>query len=363
MRYIFFSTIIIILIFANFVVGEDAYIISQSGFLKIMPLYQTWKIADNFTVSETSFPLFIYYPVTRQMSISLQGNQANVAGDVAAMNGITDLQLAVNYQWQENLVFNVGLNVPSGKNELTTPEFQTSALLSLNHFAFQVPNFGQGFNASPGLTWALPLGEKAVFGLGASYQYKGKFKPLKGMTDDYDPGDEILVTSGIDLLLSEKTTFSIDAVYIFFGEDKINSQKVYRSGNKILINARFRTRVNFNELVVMAHYRSKSKNSYVIGGIFQEELDNTTPDQIDVAGHYRMRLNPKFYAAVLAEVRSFQPTPFMDGVTIIGAGIAPEVFLSKNITAPIKVKYDWGTINSSTDISGMEIGLGLLFKF
>ncbi|MCI0495807.1 hypothetical protein L0Z72_12450 [candidate division KSB1 bacterium] len=362
MKYIF-SALFIILIFANLVAGDDGYIISQTGFLKIMPLYQSWKIGDNFSVSEVSIPLFLYYPLNRQMSLSLQGSQASVSGDMPGLNGITDVQLAFNYQWQENLVFNVGFNVPSGKKELSMSEFQTSALLSLNHFTFQVPNFGQGFNASPGLTWALPLGEKAVFGLGASYQYKGKFKPLKGMSDDYDPGDEILVTGGVDLLMSEKTTFAVDVVYIFFGEDKIDNQKVYRSGNKILINARFRTWIDYNELVVLAHYRSKSKNSYVIGGVFQEELDNTTPDQIEVMGQYRMRWNPKFYATVLAEARSFQPTSFADGVTIIGGGLAPEILLLPNLAVLAKIKYLFGNYANDLHLSGLELGIGFSLKF
>lgn len=361
MRYVF-HVFLFILIFANLVMGGDAYRISQSGFVRIMPLYQSWTIGDNFSVAELSVPLFLYYPLNRQMSLSLQGSQASISGDMPGLNGITDVQLAFNYQWQENLVFNVGINVPSGKKELTMSEFQTSAILSMNHFTFQVPNFGQGFNASPGLTWALPLGDKAVFGLGASYQIKGKFKPLQGMDDAYDPGDEILITGGVDLLLSERTTLAADVVSIFFGEDKIDVQKVYRSGAKILINARFRTWINYDELVIIAHYRSKSKNSYMIGGVFQEELDNSTPDQIEVIGHYRMRLNSKFYATLLAEARSFQPTSLTKGITLIGLGIAPEFSLSKNLTAPMKLKYAWGKFESNTDVAGLEVGLGVLIK-
>jgi hypothetical protein len=92
-------------------------------------------------------------------------------------------------------------------------------------------------------------------------------------------------------------------------------------------------------------------------------LDNTTPDQIELMGHYRIRLNPKFYATILAEVRSFQPTPITDGVTIIGVGIAPEISLAPNLTIPTKIKYLFGNYENDLNLSGLELGIGFSLKF
>lgn len=94
--------------------------------------------------------------------MTLRGSQATASGDnIQTINGITDTQLSFSYHFEPvNLIFNLGLNLPSGKKRFTSEEFQTSSLISTNIFNFKVPGFGQGLNISPGLTWAFPVNEK-----------------------------------------------------------------------------------------------------------------------------------------------------------------------------------------------------------
>ena len=167
----------ILMLFSN-TQANDNYIISQKAYIKIMPNFQMWSIEGNYDISETSFPIMVYYPISRKFNLSLRGNQANIAGDVNTLSGFTDTQLSCSYHLKSaHLVFNVGLNLPSGKKELTDTEFQTSSQITYSYLNFKVPGFGQGFNVSPGISWALPFTDNLVFGLGATYQYKGGFKP------------------------------------------------------------------------------------------------------------------------------------------------------------------------------------------
>ena len=375
-KFIFIFSIL--LLFTN-TQANDNYIIGQKGYIKIMPVFQQWSIESNYEISEVSFPTMIYYPVNRALSLSIRGNQASiihvydnnlpiVGGEKNALSGLTDAQLSASYHLENaNLVFNLGLNLPSGKKELTANEFSTSSQIAYSYFNFQVPGFGQGLNVSPGISWAAPVSDNLVLGLGATYQLKGGFKPLEDMTDNYDPGDEILITGGFDIKLAPTTTFAVDVIYTTYGEDKMGSQTVFGSGDKIMVSGMLRSYQKFNELFLLVRYRSKGKNSYSILGDFQEEPEKTTPTQLEGIGYYKMRISEKFYLSILGEGRSFYATKNFPnnfpGLDIIGFGLSPEFSPSRNIKIPLRFKYFFGDFTGGTSISGIEAGVGVVFLF
>ena len=344
--------------------ANDNYIVGQKGYLKIMPVYQQWSIESNYDISEISFPTMVYYPVNRQFSLSLRGNQAIIGGDVNELSGLTDTQLSGSYHLENaNLVINLGLNVPSGKKELTVNEFLTSSQIAFSYFNFQVPGFGQGFNISPGVSWAAPVSDNLVLGLGATYQLKGGFKPLDGMVDDYNPGDEILITGGFDIKLAPTTTFAADVIYTTYGEDEMGSQTVFGSGAKIMVSGMLRSYQRYNELFLLARYRSKAKNSYYIGGVFQEEAEKTIPNHLEIIGYYKLRAGNQLYVSILGESRTFFETNIFPGLNIIGFGVSPEYSPSKNLKIPFRFKYFFGEFKGGTSISGIEAGVGVNYLF
>lgn len=241
------KTLLIVLLITA--INADAQTISQTGYVRIMPLFQGWRLTGGNDFAELSIAEIVYIPLRRNLSMTLRGGQATIGGDnLQRLSGVTDTQLAFNYYLEPaKLLFNLGLNLPSGKKELTLQEFQTDTLISKNIFNLQVPNFGQGFNFSSGLTWVMPLNENVVIGLGASYQFKGKFKPLSVFVEDYNPGDEFLATGGIDLRLNETTTITSDVIFTIFGKDKIGQTEVFAPGNKLVANLQFRKYFNFDE--------------------------------------------------------------------------------------------------------------------
>ncbi len=363
------------MLFSN-IKANDNYIIGQKGYIKIMPNFQMWSIDGNYDISETSFPIMVYYPISRKFNLSLRGNQANIAGDVNTLSGLSDTQLSCSYHLESaHLVFNVGLNLPSGKKELTDDEFSTSSQIAYSYFNFQVPGFGQGFNVSPGISWAAPISDKLVLGLGATYQLKGGFKPLAGMTDDYDPGDEILLTAGFDIKLAPTTTFATDFIYTIYSEDKIANRTVFDSGDKMMVSCQLRSYQKFNELFLLGRYRSKGKNSYDIFGIFQEEDMKTTPNHLEIIGYYRIMINPQFYISILGEARKFfkvETIPTNAGFmgilnslepSIMGFGLSPEYSPTRNLKIPFRVKYFVGDFAGGTKINGIEVGLGISYLF
>jgi len=362
---------------AGAVLAQDAYIISQQRFVKIAPAYQRWSVEGDNQFSEFSSPIQIYFPFSRNWSVTVLGNQASAKGEallgssatnrgqaLPKLSGLTDTQLAVRYFLESmNLALDLGLNLPSGKSELGPDEFRTSAELSANIFNFQVPNFGQGFNISPGLTWAVPVRDNLVLGLGASYQYKGSFKPVAGLSDDYNPGDEVLFTGGLDLRLNETTTLSSDLIFTLYGTDQVGDAEIFAAGNKLVANAQFRKYFDFNELWLFARYRSSAKNDLAAGGQLVTEGEKTTPDQIELLGHYQARFTRRFSMRFLAEGRVYQDTPVFDGVKLFGGGLAPIFSASSNFQLLGQFKYLTGSFDRGDKLSGLEIGVGMLAKF
>ncbi len=351
-------------------------IISQRGIIQFMPLYQRWGINDGDNFSEFSMPLFIYFPVNRNFGLSLRGNGASASGDnLETLSGLTDTQLNANYYIENaNVIFNLGINLPTGKKDLSLQEFRTSNLISHNIFKFQIPNFGQGLNVTAGFTWVQPLNESVVFGLGASYQYKAGFKPLKNFIENYNPGDEILLTGGFDVRLSPTATLSSDVIFTIFGTDKIGDDEVFAPGNRLVLNGQFRKYFNFNEFRLFVRYRIRAKNeqAIVLGEALSQETEKTFPNQLEVLSYYRIRFNQRFYSRVLFEGRfyqkapgfvSFQETLTSAGVNLFGFGLISEILPSLNFSVPVTFKYFLGSFKEGPDVTGLEIGLGLKLNY
>ncbi len=291
---------------SNIFAANDAYIISQQAQIKISAIYQTWEDEGN-NFSELSIPLYVYYPFSRTLSLTILGQQANASGDeFESLNGFSDTQFNFSYFLESsNLVINSGINLPSGKKELTVEEFQTSKMLSLNHFNFRTPNFGQGLNINLGATWAHPLSKNLVIGIGGSYQLKGAYRPISGLKADYKPGDEILITSGFDIAFSKITSLSIDGIFTTYSADKYNNKEVYKAGNKISFAAQFKHYIGYNDFWLFLRYRIRAKSRLPIAGTLTEEDLKTIPDNIEIAGRYRFQINQNLNLMILGNGRVY----------------------------------------------------------
>jgi hypothetical protein len=349
----------------------EAQVASNAGrrddYFRLMPFYQHWTQGKGNQFAQFSVPLFVQLKLGRSMNVALRGSQAITSGDnLQKLRGLTDTQLAFNYGLA-NFIFNLGFNFPSGKRSLTYNEFLTTSLLSLNHYNFLIPNYGQGFNVSPAVTWAVPVGENLSCGLGVSYQYKGKFKPL-AFVDDYDPGDEVLLTGGLDWRAGETAKLSFDLIFTFYGTDKIKTNKVFAAGNRIVTHVQFRQNFAHDELLLFARYLSRGKNSLAVGGALLPESAKSAPDQIEMIGLYSRRFNPRVVVGFLAEGRHFTTPAAADlyssaGISIAGLGLTPEFVLSPIFRLPARFKYLFGQTKSGKKLSGVEIGIGMAARF
>lgn len=352
-----------------FILGLNMFIDSNAQVNKIFNVnffsfYEDWKIIGNRDFSELSNILSVYYTPVRNTDVILNTKYASIVGDVNDLNGFSDMQLLARHTLEkDNLSFNGGINIPSGKTKLNFEEFLTSQVISTDLFNLKTPGFGQGLNVFFGATWLKPLSDNFVMGLGVSYQIKGEYQPLKAIPLKYNPSNEISATAGFDLKLNETSTLTGDLTGIFYGTDEISGVEVFSSGARIITNIRYRKFFGFDFLTLTALYRNIALDE--LQGVFAV-LDNQkiNPNQFYFNFSYAQRLSSDVTLEYSLFTSFYEKTAaFFSGYNIFGMGINPEFRVTPDLKIPLFLKYSVGLASSQADLKNFELGAGLVLSF
>lgn len=320
-------------------------------------VFQQYADADR-RLSQVAFPISAFVPITRNFAFSVFTNPALVNGEsVTSLEGMSDAQAALSYYQsigEGSVVVSLSTNLPSGKKELTEAEFATTTLISQDFYGFFVPVFGQGLNLSPGVTIAYPLGENVVGGVGFSYQLKGSFKPVADMLDDFTPGDEIMITGGLDFKVGSSWALSTNASYMMYQADELGAITVFESGDQVVATLQLLGNMGTNQARVIARYRTKAR-SVLPAGDEAITAPRTIPEQAQLLGTYTLGIQENLNATLIARVRHYQDTDFFSSKTLFDLGASPEVAFSESVSAVMRFVYTFGSF------PGVEIGGGLAF--
>ena len=357
--------IIFISAFFFMVFGDSSpQVYTTPGWVRITPYFQNLKVKGDLIqeaeFSEQSNLFSIHYSLMGNWNIGLTGAQAQVNGDVPGLDGLADVQAYTNVRLPSlNMVFGLQLNFPSGKTELNRGEFESSFAISNPIFRFRVPSFGQGLNISPSIMWVYPVKETVVVGLGASYQYLGDYTSIEN-TGKYNPGDEILLTAGIDFRLTPTTRMSGDIIYTNFGKDQYENKEIYAAGDKILLSLQLKRYFGYHVLQLTGLYRSRAKNNLIV----QDRQVKTIPNNFDTRLNYSMRLSGQIYLNILAEMLLYEQSEaeISDGY-IFGGGLIPEFRLTDYFDIQLTGRYFLGEFQNNLSLTGYEAGLGLKLNF
>jgi hypothetical protein len=329
----------------------------QPTSVSMMGVYQSYEEDGLLSMSQLSFPLVIDVPLGRRLRLNAWANRMQTEGEgVQSLSGFSDAQVILSFAQplgSGSLVVSMGANVPTGGSELTAEEFETVILLSQAAYDYRVPSLGQGLGLSPSVTWAFPVSRSVVAGIGASFQYRGSYKPLGALEDEYVPGDEILMTVGLDTRLSRTTALSLDMTYAIYAADRLGEKDIYEAGNKITTSFLIRGYRGFDEWRLVGLYRNRAKSDELAGTSLVTEEQRTVPNEVMLRASYGLRVNSVLTTTLQAEVHLFDETEIYPKRSVVDLGVTPSFRVSPRVTFLSRFVATLGTV------SGFEAGAGL----
>jgi hypothetical protein len=244
----------------------------------VAPHSTMFKIGDGAaqrTVSQTAFPLVFVIPFSERISVDV--TTAYAVSDVitggqsiSAIKGLTDMQVRANIQaGLENMVFTVGLNLPTGQYTIPEGQQEAAGQIGNDFLNFPISSMGNGLGATGGVAYARPIGAWNLGG-GMSFRKSTEFAAYSVSGDDFTftPGDEIRLRVGLDRPVGDgQMAFGLS--YSAFGDD-IADATTYSTGDRIIVNGSWSRPVGGADLFLSAW------NLYRLAG---ERLGDAAPNE------------------------------------------------------------------------------------
>ena len=307
-------------------------------------------------LQQLAIPFTAFVPVMRDVGLSVRAWYASSEGsDVAPLSGLADAQLALSYHralGAGSAVGSLSVNLPSGNAAIAPAKAETAFLIGQGFYDFRLPTLGQGFNVTPGLTYALPLGARLAFGLGASYQYRGPFEPRADSDTEYDPSDEVLVTAGLDYRLTDASSLSLDGSFVHYEEDTWGDL-AYTTGDAFSATAQWAATLGLHEVRVLGRVRHKTESTIPPETALLLGLDAAIPNQGRLLGHARLRLSERFRLGAFTQGRYYAASEVFEEKALFDVGVLPEYEMGQGIALTGQLGATLG------DLQGFELGVGL----
>lgn len=298
------------------------------------------------TLVQWGLPVHVVVPFSDHWQVSVQGGGASAhVEDLPRLTGPTDVRAAVSYArsvGEGSLVVNATVNAPTGKQELTRDEFIAATFLSQNFYRFPVSSFGRGLGTGGSITWATPLSESVVIGLGGAFQYNGAYDPVAGRRQKYNPGEEGRLTAGIDVQLSRVSALSADLSLFAYGTDTVGGSDQFNAGNHASIRVQFLRRAAERTLRIIGLYRQQEKSTLPVRSASDRERQ-VLPSHGMVRGRYAIPLSDVVSLRVSAAGRWYGETAAFESKRLVtlGGGIGIEV--QDGLEVSPRAEYTAGT--------------------
>ncbi|MCP4570191.1 MAG: hypothetical protein GY841_21635 [FCB group bacterium] len=217
-------------------IGQIIYDQPTAGSINIE--YIGWTVESDSSstdISQLVLPISGFIPLQDNLemrfSVANMSSSIDYGTDEYDLAGLNDIRLQVNKSLADDrLLLSLGVNLPTGKKELTLDEeYRVLQILSLNFLEFPIRSLGggMGFNIMAG---GATMAGDARLGLALTYQLNGSYTPYEDY-DDYDPGDQFSVIAGADLPQG-RHNLSAQAIYTAYTDDLIDGDKVFAQGDQ-----------------------------------------------------------------------------------------------------------------------------------
>lgn len=332
-----------------------------------------WQLKGFRTINQQTAPISFAVPLSNRILLSAANYGAITSSDTTKVQGLADTRVSLSYVLPgDRFWLTAGASIPTGKTKLETDELAMMSIMSQNAFGYKVPVFGQGFNMNFGIAYATPLTRRLVMGVGTSYIFRGSYEPISNSSTKYDAGDEVTSNIGIDYIAYSKTSrFSLDASFSYFFEDKLNSEKKFQSGSRIMLFGVYSLKAEKLNHQISTRVRYRLQNTSFNDS---SSIKYNAGTQLD--GQYTLssQLNSWSTGVAVVGIKLYSADQLPIGQDIVETGKAQIISVggdllfhfSEILTPTLSLRYSTGDItleDEEYDVSGFEIGLGLKVSF
>jgi hypothetical protein len=199
--------------------------------------------------------------------------------------------------------------------------------------------------------------------LAGAYRYKGSYTPVEG-TGDYDPGDEITVTGGVDFRITPAASISADLLFTVYGKDKLGDRDLFSSGPTLLATVQYIQYFGRNQLQVVTGIRTRGKSQIASSVGLVDEPARIEPNRIDVLAGYTMQFSLRFSARFMAEAHVYDATASaLSDARVFGIGVFPVYRVTRSVSLTARVQFHGGSIKDGKSVSALAGGIGIATTF
>ena len=318
---------------------------------------------ESENIQQWVLPLFATSLITEGLRIRIHQtvSAAQMEGG-PSLSGLGNTRIRSSFSLFENtLMTYLGLSFPVTGADTEEETASLSNLLYSEILEFGVRRIAEGFNLDTGFVFAQPFGKFAL-SFGAGYVLRGGYdRPSQTEKPaSYNPGDALSITTGIHF---RRITTSLNGriLYFHYGDDRIDNNNVFKSGDEfsVLASAEFR----FKPLILMLSLTDTVKAE-----------SEARQSGVDVNNLYSNRLNagisltyPLLREILILKAQANAKGFFDDGN--VSAKVASldgdfQLIIKDNLTLDVLAGFMSGDMDTGkTDISGFSLGLVINYGF
>ena len=336
---------------------------------------QEWTLKDRGKFLQQSVSAALAIPVSNRILLTVSNSPGIAKSDTMKLQGIADTRVGISYVTPGDRVWiNGAVSLPTGVTKLTESQLRVASIISQSALAYRVPVFGQGTNANLGFAYAFPAQRRLIVGLGASVLYKGEYQPssITGLSDKYDPGDEISVNGGIDYTtFSKSSRLSADVTVTNYFPDKLNGENFIQSGLRVMTMLVYS--LKWGETVHLVQFRTRLRT--------QSEIFNSgVSEKFKSSQHYEFQYTASWLpmkwcslsGLIEGKVYTGDQIPFGIGIfetgkaSLVSLGVEAGLSVFSSLGLSLNAKYGTGSVvidNIKNNATGIEFGGGMRLQF
>ncbi|MEX2531027.1 MAG: hypothetical protein WD960_09670 [Gemmatimonadota bacterium] len=315
------------------------------------------------SVSLLSVPLAVRISLVGGMDLDVSGAFARGEierpdGTTTTLSGPTDtrLRLGTDELLDQRLSLAAIAVLPTGTSSFSGEEAALAGILAADLLPFNISSWGSGggLGAEAAFIHTTGFGNVSV---GGAFVVPGEFDPLEGQTFGYRPGPVLQVQAGVDRDVGSASRLTVQAAFQRYGEDQLEGQNLFRSGNRIQFVGSYAFPVGATgSSIAYGGYLHRTEGTYL------ESLENRPSQGLFYAGIGLRRPWAGFVLAPSAEVRVLRREGGEDQGLLAGVGTSVEVPAGGMLVVPsVRVRFGSAVIRegSSSSFVGFDAGLRL----